>query len=331
MTNPSFRILAVCAALSAPALMSSAPALAQGAPAAPAAPGGVVDAASLKKARDLFEQANALYDANKYPQAEAAYLGAWKIKKSFDVAGNFGNLEADMNKPRNAAEYLSFALREFPAGGKPALRDALLKRLGEVTKLVGVVRIQVSRPGAEVFVDGASLGPSPIQTEVFLDPGTHTAEARLEGFVPAPITFIAARGKAADLTLTLVPLPGASKTVLIAGGVIAGVGVVAGGALMGISTTRKGTAADVAQAKKVGCPAGGTGATTGACKNLAAAVSTRNALANAGLWTLVGGGVVGVGTLIYGLAGGSKAPRTGVVVLPVVTGDGGGLVAGGTF
>ena len=36
-----------------------------------------------------------------------------------------------------------------------------------------------------------------------------------------------------------------------------------------------------------------------------------------------------MGTLIYGLAGGSKAARTGVLVLPVVTGDGGGLVAGG--
>jgi hypothetical protein len=338
MTKPSIRILAACAALAsaAPVLTSTAPARAQAAAtqgvAAQTAPSGPADAAALKRARESFELANKLYDANKYPQAEAAYLIAWKIKKSFDVAGNFGNLEADMNKPRNAAEYLAYALREFPAGGKPALRDALIKRLGEVTKLVGVLRLTSSKPGAEMFVDGVSLGVSPLADEVYLEPGTHIIEARLDGFMPAQMTVTAVKGKTDQQELTPLPPPGANKTVLIAGGVLAGVGVLAGGALLGISTTKKGSAADVAAASAMGgCPAGGSGATAGACKNVADALSSRKTLANVGLWTLVGGGVVGVGTLIYGLAGGSKAPRTGVRVLPVVTGDGGGLVVGGSF
>ena len=330
MTNHHIHTLAVCAALTASALTSSA--RAQGAPptSAQAAPTATVNAASLDKARDLFTQANALYDVNKYPQAEAAYQAAWKIKKSFDLAGNFGNLEADMNKPRSAAELLSFAVREFPAGGKPAVRDALVKRLGEVLKLVGTLRLTVNKPGAEVFLDGVSVGSAPIQGDVYLDPGTHNVEARLDGLMPAQVTFTAAKGKSQGVELTLVPPPGASTPVLVAGGAVAGAGVVAGAVLLGVSFTKKGSAADLASSKQVGCPVAGTGA-MGACKNVANAVTSRNALANAGLWALVGGGVAGVSTLIYGLAGGSKAPRTGVRVLPVVTGDGGGLVVGGTF
>src|SRR5262245_37052937 len=193
MTNQRLRILAVCAALVAPALTSNQPVHAQGAP-SPAQQADA-EAAALNKSRELFQQANKLYDEGKYPQAEALYLQAWKLKKSYDVAGNLGNLEADMNKPRAAAEYLSFAVREFPAGGRPALRDALIKRLSEVSKLVGTLRFQVNKPGAEVFLDGHSIGTAPLPGEVFVDPGSHSVEARLEGFPPLLMTVSVAKGK----------------------------------------------------------------------------------------------------------------------------------------
>ena len=324
MHTPRLCLLAVCAALAVPTLTSTA-AHAQ----APA-----VDGANLAKQRKIFEFGNKLYDEGKHQQAEAAYLEAWALKKSYDLAGNLGNLEADMNKPRFAAEYLSYALREFPAGGKPALRDALVKRLGEVSKLVGVLRVTTSKPGAEVFVDGVSVGVSPLPGDVYLDPGTHTIEARLDGFMPVQMTVTAVKGKTDAQELALEPPPGASKPVLIAGGVLAGLGVIAGGALLGISSTKKPSAADVATLKAQGsiCPVGGTGA-TGLCKTVADTLKSKDTLSTAGIGAMVGGGVVAVGTLIYGLVGGAKAPRsaTGVRVLPMVTGDGAGLVVGGSF
>ena len=55
---------------------------------------------------------------------------------------------------RAAAEHLSYAIREFPAGGRPGLRDALIKRLADVRRAVGALRIQVNKPGADVLIDG---------------------------------------------------------------------------------------------------------------------------------------------------------------------------------
>jgi hypothetical protein len=80
-----------------------------------------------------------------------------------------------------------------------------------------------------------------------------------------------------------------------------------------------------------GCPVGGAGA-TGVCANVVSALDNKATFGNVGVWSLVGAGVVGVGTLIYGLTGsGSRGGRSGLVVAPVVTAQGGGLLVGGSF
>ena len=331
MSKHRLQILAVCAALAAPALTSTHDAQAQGAPRQGQASPQQNDAASLAKAREIFQQANKLYDEGKFPQAEKLYEKAWKIKQSYDLAGNYGNLLADMAKPRPAAALLAFAIREFPAGGKPAIREALVKRLAEVKRLIGTVRISVNVPKAEIFVDGHAAGSD---DEIYVDPSAHVIEARADGYMPAGQQITAFKGKTVTVSLTLVPPKGANKKVLIAGGVVAGVGVIAGAVLLGVSASKGGTISDLAAKAKVkpgGCPTD-TAAATGDCADLVSAMNSKARLGNAGLWTLVGGGVVGVATVIYGVVGGGKAPsRTGVRVLPIVTGDGGGLVVGGAF
>jgi hypothetical protein len=321
--NPThLRLLAVCAALAVPAL-ASVPALAQSAPA--------IDANTLAQQRQIFEQGNKLYDQGKLAEAEAAYLAAWKLKKSFDVAGNLGNLEADLKKWRLAAEFLAFAVREFPAGGKPEMRDALLRRFAEVQQQVGKLRCHINRPGAEVFVDNTSIGLAPITDDVYVDPGTHVVEVRIEGAQPVQVTVTATRGHASDVEVHIEPRS-ANKVVLIAGGVVAGLAVIAGGVFLGLSASEGSTASsDAAKVPHTApCPVGGTGATSN-CANLISALDNKAIFGNVGVWSLVGAGVVGVGTLIYGLAGSSRGPRSGLVVVPVVTAQGGGLFVNGSF
>jgi hypothetical protein len=326
MSKHRLQILAVCAALAAPALTSTHDAQAQGAPRQEPRH----DAASLAKARELFQQGNRLYDEGKFPQAEALYAKAWKIKQSYDLAGNYGNLLADMAKPRPAAALLAFAIREFPAGGKPAIREALIKRLGEVKRLIGTVRIAVNVPNAEILVDGRPADAE--GDEIYVDPSAHVIEARAAGYMPASEQVTAFKGKTITVSLTLTPPKGAHKGVVIAGGVLAGVGIIAGAVLLGVSASKGSTITDLAaKVKPVGCPKDPANA-TGDCAELDGAINSKATLGTAGVVSLAAGGAIGVATLIYGLAGGGKAPsRTGVRVLPLVTGDGGGLMVGGTF
>lgn len=326
MNHHHYRIFAVCAALAGSAL-GGAPAWAQGA----RPPQAAVDAAALQKQREIFTEANKLWDDGKYPQAEQLYLQAWKIKKTFDVAANLGTLEADMNKPRAAAEFLAYALREYPAGGKAQFRDALVKRLVDAQKRIGTLRVRVNKPGAEVMLNGQSTGVTPLPGDLFVEPGTHQMEVKLEGYLPQQVTVTVAKGKTAEVTFTLAPPAGANKKVIVAGAVAGGVAVIAGAVMMGLYAAKGSSASSLAkEVKAPGCPSDPSDA-TGTCGDLVSALNAQATFGTAGVTLLAAGGAVGLGTLIYGLAAGSRAPRTGMHVLPVLMANGGGLSVGGTF
>lgn len=320
MMNPRLCLFAVCAALAAP-LLTSPDALAQSA----------VDAASLARSRAAFERGNALYDAGKLPQAEAAYLEAWSLKKSFDVAGNLGTVQADMGKARDAAEHMAYALREFPAGGKPALRDALMKRLADVQRQVGTVRVQASRAGAEIFVDNMSAGITPLSADVFVNPGNHLIEARMDGSVVARVEIAAGRGTAQEVTLQL---GSSSGNLLVYGGIGAtALAAIAGGVFTGLAASKGGSLSTLyAGVPKSGCPDPTTVLTAGPCNNLKSALESRATFSNVAMWSFIGAGVVGAGTLVYALVGSSSSPQqTGLTVVPVVGAGTYGLVVGGKF
>jgi hypothetical protein len=352
MNLTNFRTFAVCAALSAP-LLASAPVFAQKAlpppqalpvaqappvaPAPPAAQAPPGDPATiLVRSRELFTRGNKLYDQGNLQGAEAAYLDAWKLKKSYDVGGNLGNVEADLKKWRAAAEYLSYALREFPAGGRTSLRDDMIGRLTEAQKYVGKLLFQVNHAGAEVFIDGASVGIAPLQQEVYVDPGTHLVEARLEGYPPAQATVTAARGRADTVPLTLVAaVTGPNRKVVIAGAVVTGVLAIAGGAMLGLYASKGSSASSLyttirgPQNNGV-CPPP-TAVLTGNCAALLSDLNAKATFGTTGAILLPVAGAVGLATLIYGLAGGSRGPRSGLVVAPVLTAESRGVFVQGSF
>ena len=120
---------------------------------------------------------------------------------------------------------------------------------------------------------------------------------------------------------------------LIAGGVLAGVAVIAGGALLGVVGLRRrrrhlGPGERQDDHRHVPTLRRGP---DGRLRHLKSDLSAKSTLGSTGVWLLVGGGVVGLGTLLYGLVAGQRAAPSAVTVTPVLTGRGGGLFAGGTF
>jgi hypothetical protein len=309
--------------------------------AAPPALAAAPDADAVsQRATELYKQANALYDEKKLPEAEALYLQAWALKKTYDVASNLGAIELDLGKQREAAEFFAFALREFPAGGKSAAREQLKTRFLLARAQVGARTVEVSPPGAEVLVDGKSTGAAPLLDDLFLAPGTHTIEARLAGYEKATVTLGVAKGSSDKVVLALRaaqgPPPvvtGPNKAILIGGGAVAGAAIVTGAVLVGVAAA-KGSAVSSLEAQTR--QAGGCSSTTagGNCAALRSDLSFRQTVGSAGLWTLVGGGAVGIATLVYGLVPGTKTPppaKTGWGLRPAVGPGGGGLIVDGTF
>ncbi|HLM74225.1 MAG TPA: tetratricopeptide repeat protein, partial [Polyangiaceae bacterium] len=116
-----------------------------------------------QRATELYKKGNEFYDKGKFADAETMYRAAFELRQSFEIAGNLGDVEMIQGKPREAAEHLAFALREFPPSGKPAQKEALRKRLREAAALIGTVKVTVNMPDAEVVLDGKAIGKSPIE------------------------------------------------------------------------------------------------------------------------------------------------------------------------
>lgn len=151
-------------------------------------------AEDAKEATKLFAEGKKQYAFGKKQEAYEAYLKAWKLKQSYDIASNLANVEQLLGKNRDAAEHYAYSLHHFPVTEQSGKRDAIEKKLEAVRKEVGALSIEVNVEGAEVSVDETRVGSSPLPDEVFVEPGPYTVSARHEGYVEATQSGLAGKG-----------------------------------------------------------------------------------------------------------------------------------------
>lgn len=199
--------------------------------------GASAQPASSDAADDLYRRANEAYDHGKLEEAYALYTQAFALKKSFDIAGNLGHLEAKLGKHRDAAEHIAFSLSVFPPNGNVAARDKQRAVLATLKQSVGTLTIETNVPGATIVVDGKELGSAPLGREIYVDPGSHTIEAKRTGYRTAREDRGLTAGASAAVKLNLVQGGDTGKTtwpgwLLLgtgAGVVLAGIGTLIAG------------------------------------------------------------------------------------------------------
>ncbi|MDC0744755.1 hypothetical protein [Polyangium mundeleinium] len=130
------------------------------------------------RAGQLYDEGLDLYGAERFSEAHAALVAAWSLKKHYQIAGVLGDCEMRLGKYRDAAEHLTYYVRDYPKDQPAAKIEQARKMLDEAKGHLGTLTIRVDEPGADVFVDGKHVGPSPLVDPVFVDPGTRLIEAQ---------------------------------------------------------------------------------------------------------------------------------------------------------
>lgn len=263
-----------------------------------------------------------------WDKAYEAFSAAWRVRQHPQIALNLGRAALKTARHGEAAEYLAFFLRETKDQVENQDRALVQELLIEAKQKVATLIIKVNRAGAEVVVDGNVVGQAPLARDLYLDPGSHTVEARLGKERAAPITVDLSAGQSRQLGLSFektsdaAPLPsgaeeaaaperdagGPQKAILIAGGIVSGAGILAGiGLTIGAAT---------AEGEDTGAGASG----------------------NDGLWAGAAAGYVvgtlaGGATLLYYLVTSSNTspPKQTARVVPVATPEGGGLWLTGSW
>ena len=115
---------------------------------------------------------------------------------------------------RDAAEYLDYCLRHYPASSRPesVATEQRARAAFEVVKTkVAAVNVRVTPVGAEVYVDGTIAGRAPLDAPVFLEAGPHRIEARYAGLESASVDVNAKRGESIETVIEPVIYAGPRK------------------------------------------------------------------------------------------------------------------------
>ncbi len=333
-------------------VLVSPPLRAQPAPASeppPAPPPTAAPASPAKpsdRADELFAQGNEAFDKGQLDEAYSIYQQAWALKRTYDIAGNLGQVELKLGKFRDAAEHLDFTLRLFPPTGKSEPREAIRRAFEAARKEVGALSLRVNVQGAAVSIDGKAIGLSPFEATVFVDPGTRVIEATLEAHLPTRISIEIGKDERREVTLSLTPRaqpppPPRNVPLLLTG---FGVSLAAAGTGIGlmIASTSKGTDADAMLNDLVNneldgaCPCG-SDEERATLKGLR---RDHDLYFNVAVGMFIGAGALALGTAAYALTPSFQKPQVKaargarppvVRLVPVITDRSGGALVTGTF
>lgn len=329
----------------APAASPSAPA-----PAAPADAEKPTDSAET-----LFRRGNDLAKKDQWAEAEPLYREAWKLKQSYDIAANLGLALFQQKKWSESATFLDFALKSFPASGKPENRSLLENALKIVKDEIGTLNIDISVNGASISIDDKPAGNSPLRDPVFVDPGPHQIKVSLDEYKPALKQINIDKGQSQNIKITLEPKP-REKPIepagfkpgpiwFIAGGAAALVGLGLGVGMTLAANSKASHAADLRTTvgSTNGCnPPSAANAAT--CSELSDTLEGKDLFSNIAMGGFIGGGVLALATgglFGYMMLTAPKTPsdetpvpaKTGatLTVAPVIGGTYQGAAVLGTF
>jgi hypothetical protein len=328
-----------------------------GSPAAQAAPKGTLPGGDdrIRRAAELFDRATVLYESDRCAEAEPLYQEAWDLVKAHDIAANLGECELELGQAREAAEHLAYALRTSRISGKEEVRERLVKLLDEARQKAGTLWVAVNVEGAEVLVNGRSVGRAPIVQEVYVEPGHVTVEGKLPGYVPTTETLTVAAGQERQVQVTLVreatppverpavPVPATatataqkSMVPVYIGAGVAGAAVVTGLVLAAMSNGASTDANEIAAAlgAQGGTSACNAPANAGRCRELRASLDRVDALANGSTAVFIIGAAALTGTVAYVLYWRAPEPKARAVrleVTPAVAPRAAGMLVRGRF
>lgn len=305
-----------------------------------------------ERASKWLSKGNKAFKEGRFADAEQAYREAFALKKGYDIAGNLGAAELAQGKRREAAQHLAFTLRMFPLTGEPALREQMTKAYDQCRAEVSSIHVEASVKGAQIFVDGQPQGEAPLLDDVFLDPGEHTVDARLDGFTSEPrrVTVLKGATVRVEIPLTAEAVPVSQVPSLpreeppkrrsfipgVALGAVAVVGIGGGIAFLGMASGKRSTADSTRAlilADRRSCVPAAPNLDTGRCPGLHSDLAASDTFHDVAVGAFIAGGIAAVGTAAYFLWPSRPARAAGynLQVTPVFGASAGAVILSGSF
>lgn len=177
------------------------------------------DSANIATARSLGIEGVLLADAGKCREAIDKLERAERLHHAPTTATRLGECEIEVGRLVAGSERLQRVVREpLPPNAHPAFVAAVTRArttLERVLPRIPSVVVSVHAPAGVkygIVIDGEAVPDAIVDTNRFIDPGTHEIVATAKGYVPARAKVTIAEGETKTVTLDLVPEPPSLRT-----------------------------------------------------------------------------------------------------------------------
>jgi hypothetical protein len=160
------------------------------------------DSQNKVQARALLDQGTKLYERGDIAGALEKFQAAYAAFPSPKLMFNIGQANRDLHRHLDALEAFEKFLADAPDASPEMTTDAR-KSVSQLQKKLGQIQIDCMTSGAEVSVDGKSVGRTPLPGLIWSTPGNHQITAKHERLVPAVEEVDVRAGSVSTVTLRM--------------------------------------------------------------------------------------------------------------------------------
>jgi tetratricopeptide (TPR) repeat protein len=172
---------------------------------------------ALKEAAERYERGLSLYSGGEYLLALVEFERAYQLAPNYRVLYNVGQVRIQLARYSKAREALEEYLRQGGEEINAERRKAVEADLQMLAERTAKLAIASNEPGADIAVDGVSVGTTPLAEPVVVDAGEHTVEVRKNGFYPKSSHVTLAGRDDLEVRLDITKMPESKAVVLESG------------------------------------------------------------------------------------------------------------------
>ena len=162
------------------------------------------DPQARTQAQRLLTEGSALYEKGDYAGALEKFNAAYAAYPSPKLLFNIGQADRDLSRPVEAMEAFEKFLASETDASPETTADAR-NAVAELRDKLGQIRLDCETPGAEVSVDGRSVGLTPLPDLIWATPGRHLIAASHPNATPVIEKVDVTAGSVGTVTLRLGP------------------------------------------------------------------------------------------------------------------------------
>jgi len=167
-------------------------------------------------AQALLREGTVLYGRGEYARALEKFQSAYRVYPSPKLLFNIGEANRQLGRPVDALDAFERFLSEA-ADASPQSRAEAQESVADLKARLARISIDTGAAGAEVAIDGAHAGMTPLATPIWVVPGHHRVAVTRADMIPFLKEVAVGAGDARTLAVDLVPIdPSAPRPPLAA-------------------------------------------------------------------------------------------------------------------